>query len=109
MNGVRPVVLESLRSGRPDRFAGDKSYSIAWIRSWLQRLGIGPVLPAREGQDRDPGFDKQAYKGRNVVERLVGWLKESRRVATRYEKLAVSYLAMVKLAMIRRLLRVLRN
>ncbi len=41
---------------------------------------------------------------RNVVERLVSWLKESRRVATRYEKLATTYLGMVKLALIRRLL-----
>jgi transposase len=41
-----------------------------------------------------------------VVERLVGWLKEARRVATRYDKLAIHYLAMVKLAMTRRILRI---
>ena len=40
------------------------------------------------------------------MERLVGWLKECRRMATRYEKLAVTYLAVVKLAMLRRLARV---
>lgn len=39
------------------------------------------------------------------MERLVGWLKESRRVATRYDKLAVTYLTFVKVAMLRRLLR----
>jgi transposase len=42
-----------------------------------------------------------------VVERLVGWLKESRRVATRYDKLAASYLAFARLAIMRRLLRLL--
>ena len=46
---------------------------------------------------------------RNVVERLVGWIKEYRRVATRYEKLAVNYLAMLKLAMMRRYFRVLAD
>ena len=46
-------------------------------------------------------FDREKYKGRNVVERCIGWIKECRAVATRFEKLAVNYLATVKLAMIR--------
>ena len=51
-------------------------------------------------------FNRRAYRKRNVIERVVGWLKECRRVATRYEKLALHYLAMVKLAMIHRCLRI---
>lgn len=47
------------------------------------------------------------YRGRNIIERLVGWLKEHRRLATRFEKLATSFLAMVKLAFIRRYFRAL--
>jgi transposase len=46
-------------------------------------------------------MDRVLYRERNVVERLVGWLKEYRRIATRYEKLAASYLAFVQLASIR--------
>ena len=42
-------------------------------------------------------FDRAAYRRRNVVERLIGWLKQSRRVATRYEKLADNYLATLTL------------
>ncbi len=49
-------------------------------------------------------FDRQAYRQRNVVERCIGWLKENRRVAVRYEKLAINYLGMLKLAMIQRYL-----
>ena len=45
---------------------------------------------------------RQVYRQRNVVERCVGWLKENRRVAVRYEKLAINYLGMIKLAMIQR-------
>jgi transposase len=50
-------------------------------------------------------FDREAYRRRNVVERCVGWLKENRRLATRFEKLAVNFLALVQLAMIRLCLR----
>ena len=63
------------------------------------------MIPTRRDQRPDPSFSRRAYRRRNVVERLLGWLKESRRVATRYDKLAGSYLALVKLAMMRRLLR----
>lgn len=45
-------------------------------------------------------FDKDTYKKRAAVEQSIGWGKERRRIATRYEKLAVSFLAMIKLAFI---------
>lgn len=78
---------------------------MAWVRSWLRRRRIAPVIPTRSDQVADSAFDARTYRQRNVVERLVGWLKESRRVATRYDKLATTFLAFVKLAMLRRLLR----
>jgi transposase len=46
-----------------------------------------------------PAFDWAAYRGRNVIERAVGWLKQARRLATRAEKLAVHYAALVALAL----------
>ena len=66
-------------------------------------------LQSRKDQRRNPRFDKATYRRRNVVERCVGWLKESRRLATRFEKLAVNFLAMVRLAMIRRCFRMLES
>lgn len=63
------------------------------------------MIPFRRDQTRCGRFDRRAYRRRSVIERLVGWLKESRRVATRDEKLAATFLAFVKLAMVRRLLR----
>lgn len=50
-------------------------------------------------------FSDAIYKGRSVVERCVSWLKQNRRLSTRYEKLAVHYLSMIKLAFIDRYLR----
>ena len=94
------------RRRRPDAVAGDKGYSYPRIRAWLSRRGIEAVIPNRSDQPR-VRISKRKYRGRNVVERCIGWLKWCRRVATRYEKLADSYLAMVKLAMIQRCNRLL--
>ncbi len=84
---------------RPDRVAGDKGYSSRWIRRYLRQRGIGVVI-ARQKRERRVRFDKAAYRKRNVVERLVNRLKQFRRVATRYEKRAVNYLAMLTIAAI---------
>lgn len=94
------------RRRRPDAVAGDRGYSYPRIRSWLSRRGIEAVIPSRSDQPK-ARFNKRKYRRRNVVERCIGWLKCCRRVATRYEKLAAHFLAMVKLAMIQRCLRLL--
>jgi len=94
------------RRRRPEAVAGDKGYSYPWIRAWCGRRGIEAVIPTRSNQPRER-LDRRKYRRRNVVERCIGWLKGCRRVATRYEKLATHYLAMVKLAMIQRCLRIL--
>jgi transposase len=74
------------------------------IREWRD---IKAVIPTREDQKTIPRSDDTTSQRRNVVERCVGWLKESRRLVTRFEKLAVNFLAMVKLDMVRRCLRLL--
>ena len=64
-----------------------------------------PEGKRRRRRGRPSVVTKEAYRRRAIVEQVIGWLKECRRVATRYEKLAVNYLAMVEAAMFRRLLR----
>ena len=95
---------------RPAALAADKGYSFSRIRRWLHRHKIEPVIPQRSDQvgrvGGHRGFDRAKYRRRNVVERCVSWLKECRRVATRFEKLAANYVAMIDLAIIQRLLRV---
>lgn len=103
-------VLNAVRIGRrrrPRRLAGDKGYSYDHVRRWLRRHRVVPVIPTRSNQPREADFDGDAYRRRNVVERCVNWMKENRRLGTRYEKLAVSFLAMARLAMIRRYFRLL--
>lgn len=95
---------------RPERLAGDKGYSFRRIRQWLRDRGIEAVIPQRQDQlahhhGRPLTFDKVAYRRRSIVEQCVGWLKEARRIGTRFEKLAINFLAMLKLAMIHRYLK----
>jgi len=85
---------------RPRRVVGDKGYSYPRIRRWCKRRQVEAVIPTRKDQPRDENFDKRTYKRRNIVERVVGWYKEYRNLGTRYEKLAVNYVAMWLVAMI---------
>lgn len=92
----------------PVALAGDKGYRARWIDDYLLELGVTPVIPSKDNQDRDDrpvAFDKDAYRDRNVVERLIGWLKECRRVFSRYEKTAKNFAGMIRLAFIQRYLR----
>ena len=84
---------------RPDRVAGDKGYSSKKIRRYLRRRGSGVVI-ARQKRERRVRFDKAAYRKRNTVERLIGRLKQFRRIATRYEKRAAQYVGMLTIASI---------
>ena len=90
---------------QPEKLAGDKGYSADWIRDWLKDHGIKPIIPYKcNEQGHRKKFDKQGYRRRNIIERCVNSLKWFRRVATRYEKLAIHYVGMVNLAIIFRLL-----
>lgn len=85
---------------RPDRLAGDKGYSSRTVRRYLRRRGIGDVIAHRSSDPPNPFFDRIAYRERNQVERLINRFKQYRRVATRYEKLAVRYHAVLTIVAI---------
>lgn len=100
--------------GRPRkrccRVLADKGYDSQVLRQYCDRYGMQPVIPLRQMHRKPrPGlprlFDKLLYRKRNVIERLFGWLKEKRRLCTRYDKLESSFRAMVVLACIDRCLR----
>lgn len=92
----------------PVQLGGDKGYRANWIDSYLLDLGIAPVIPSKENEDRSERpveFDCEAYRQRNIVERLIGWLKEARRIFARFEKTALNFGGFVKMAFIERFLR----
>ena len=91
------------------RVLADKGYSSRAIRAYLRRRGIAATIPERRDQQahrlrrgsrggRPPVFDRHIYRRRNVVERCFGRLKQYRAIATRYDKTAQSYQAMIDLA-----------
>lgn len=89
---------------QPEAAAGDKAYRSAAIIDQLKSEKVQPVIPEKGEKANDaahPDFDRETYRRRNVVERLIGWLKEARRVFSRFEKTAVNYLAMLHVACIR--------
>jgi transposase len=92
----------------PLAMAGDKGYRAKWIDSYLLDLGIVPIIPSRTGEDREARpvvFDREGYRRRNIIERLIGWLKENRRIFSRFEKTARNFGGMIKMAFIGRYLR----
>jgi transposase len=86
---------------RPRAVVGDRGYSGGPTRDHLRRRGISPIVPQLRTEKTPRLMDWDLYRERNVVERLVSRLKEYRRIATRYDKLAASYLAFIQLAAIR--------
>jgi transposase len=80
---------------RPKRVVADKGYSSGSIRAFLRSKGIRVTIPRKSNERRRGSFDKAAYRERNRVERCFNRLKQYRRIATRYEKMAENYLAMV--------------
>ena len=71
---------------RPKRVAGDKGYSSRPFRQYLRRRGMRITIPRKSIERRTGPFDKELYRFRNQVERLINRLKQNRRVATRYDK-----------------------
>jgi transposase len=80
-----------------------------WQWQLIRALFPPPKATGRKRRGRLPTFCTATYRQRNVVERLVGWLKEHLRIATRFEKLVSGFLAMVKLSFVRRYFRMLER
>ncbi len=83
---------------RPSIVVADKGYDSQAIRRYCGRRRIKSVIPRRalpEGKKRRmkgprPKLDRVAYRSRNIIERMIGWLKNCRRLAFRFDKLALA-------------------
>jgi transposase len=89
------------RGPAPKVFIADKGYDADWIRDDIEARGGTAVIPARRSRTASVPVDGYIYALRNRVERCFNKLKNSRRLATRYDKTADSYLGFVHIAAVR--------
>ncbi len=84
----------------------DREYDADWIRALVGQRGAWANIPPRRNRKDALCFSPYLYRARNLVERFFNKIKHCRRVATRYDKLAANYLALIQLVSIRLWLRV---
>jgi transposase len=91
-----PVAERIIRRAKPSRrMLGDKAYDSAELRQQLEKRGTKPVIPNRSNRRQPFSFSKRLYKLRWRIESAFNRLKDFRRIATRYDRLARNYLASV--------------
>jgi transposase len=77
------------------KLLGDKAYDSAELRQWLNDRGTKPVIPNKSNRKQPFSFDKKSYKQRHRIENAFCRLKDFRRIATRYDRLARNFLASI--------------
>jgi transposase len=82
----------------PQRLVADRAYDARSLRDWLAQRGCQAVIPPNPTRKHPHAYDRVAYKSRNLVERMFCRLKDFRRIATRYDKRADTFLAAVFIA-----------
>jgi putative transposase len=78
----------------------DKGYDAGYIVDAVAAMGAAAVIPPRSNRREKRTYDRALYRERNMIERMFGWLKQFRGIATRYAKLAVSFMSFVHLVTI---------
>jgi transposase len=79
----------------------DRGYDADWIREFVNQQGAWANIPAKVNGKGPICFSSHLYRARNLAERFFNKIKQCRRIATRYDRLAANYLAFIKLASIR--------
>lgn len=93
-----PSLIEKLPKAA--QVLADTAYDSDQFRQFLIARGSTQVVKPNPTRKTIPPFDKLSYKGHNVIERAFSHLKDWRRVATRYDKLARNFRATVTLAIL---------
>ncbi len=83
---VAPTLIEAV--GPFSRLLADKAYDAKWLRELIAERDAEAVIPCNPGRKKRIPYDTLAYRQRNLIERMFGRIKDFRRIATRYDKLA---------------------
>jgi transposase len=97
-NRLCPELLAGLQP--QSMLLADRGYDADWIRALVRQQGAWANIPPKRNRKEPICFSPYLYRARNLVERFFNKIKQCRRIATRYDKLAANYLAFIKLAAI---------
>ena len=89
-----PALIQGLAA---QAVVGDKGYDADEFVGIIEAQGAQAVIPPRKHRTQPRDYDRHLYKDRNLVERFFNRIKQFRRIATRYEKLAQNFLSMIRL------------
>ena len=96
-----PCTDGSFLTDRPSVLLADRGYDADKIRDGMEARNVLPVIPMRKSRKKRIGVDRSLYRLRNLLERCFNKLKNARRVATRYDKTAESFLGFIDITSIR--------
>ena len=83
---------------RAKELLGDKGYDSDWFRQALTSRGITPCIPPKSNRKVQHHYDRQLYKQRHKIENVFGRIKDWRRVATRYDQCAHTFMSAILIA-----------
>lgn len=98
VSDIRAAELLTREATRFRRLVADKGYDADRFRKTLREAGTTPIIPGRSNRKRRIRHDKRRYRDRWLIEAMFCRLKDFRRVATRYDKLAENFLSAAALA-----------
>jgi transposase len=96
--GDAPQAIPLLSGVRATHVIADKGYDSDGVLGFVQGQGAAAVIPPRSNRRVQREYDKNLYKQRNLIERAFNRLKQWRRIATRYDRRSIYYLAALQLA-----------
>ena len=92
------ILLNSLPQAK--ELLADRGYDADWFRRALRNKGITPCIPGRRRRKEPVLYDKELYKQRHKIESMFGRLKDWRRIATRYDRCAHTFMSSICIAAI---------
>ena len=95
---VAPALIKA--AGPFSRLLADKAYDANWLRELIVEHDAEAVIPCNPTRKKLIPYDAVAYRQRNLIERMFGRLKDFRRIATRYDKLARNFFSAALIAAI---------
>lgn len=98
MSDHKGAVLLFSRLPNAKELLADKGYDSDWFRNALATRGITPCIPPTANRKIHHAYDKQLYRQRHKIENLFARLKDWRRIATRYDRCAHTFMSAIAIA-----------